>query len=151
MTDAPPRLVHRRARTGRPAVVAWLRMVRLTQHLGQAWAEILKAHDLSPAQFNVIATIGGQPGLTQRDLSEKLLVTQGNTSQLLLHLIRRDVIERKPAGREKRLHLTSHGQALFDELVPSHEDWLVEQFSPLTSEEQAQLAAMLRRLKRTRA
>ncbi|KQR03947.1 hypothetical protein ASF71_21295 [Deinococcus sp. Leaf326] len=127
-------------------MAAWLRMVRLTQQFGKAWTHILKAHDLSPAQFNVIATIGGQPGLTQGDLSKKLLVTQGNISQLLLHLIQRDVIERRPAGKEKRLHLTAHGQALFNELVPSHEDWLVEQFSSLTPEEQTQLAAMLRRL-----
>jgi MarR family 2-MHQ and catechol resistance regulon transcriptional repressor len=141
--------MHRRARTGRPAVAAWLRMLRLTQHIGKAWTETLKAHDLSTAQFNVIATIGGQPALTQCDLSKKLLVTQGNISQLLLHLIQRDLIERRRVGKEKRLHLTPAGQALFDELVPSHEDWLVEQFSALTADEQAHLATLLRRLERT--
>ena len=130
-------------------MLAWLRMMHLTQHISKAWAEILKTHDLSLAQFNVIATIGGQAGLTQLDLSQKLLVTQGNTSQLLLPLIQRDLIERRPIGKEKRLHLTPAGQALFDDLVPSHEDWLVAQFSALTTEEQAQLAALLRRLERT--
>ena len=140
---------HRRASTGRPAVLAWLRMIHLTQHVSKTWATILRAHDLSLAQFNVIATIGGQPGLTQLDLSQKLFVTQGNTSQLLLHLIQRDLIERRPAGKEKRLHLTAAGQALFDDVVPSHEDWLVEQFSALTTEEQTQLASLLRRLERT--
>lgn len=138
-----------RASTGRPAVLTWLRMVRVTQHICKAWSEVLKTHHLSPAQFNVIATIGGQPGLTQRDLSEKLLVTQGNTSQLMLHLVERQLIERCPAGKEKLLHLTPTGQAMFDSLVPAHEDWLVEQFGTLTPEEQAQLAQLVRRLERS--
>ncbi|UBV44494.1 MarR family transcriptional regulator (plasmid) [Deinococcus taeanensis] len=148
MPDLPLRLTHRRAMTGRPAVLAWLRMVRITQHVGKAWSEVLKAHHLSPAQFNVIATIGGQPGLTQREVSEKLLVTQGNTSQLLLNLTARQLIERRPAGKEKQLHLTPGGQALFDALIPAHEDWLVGRFSVLSPEEQAQLAQLLQRLER---
>lgn len=124
-------------------------MVRLTQHVGKAWTEVLKTRDLSPAQFNVIATIGGQPSLTQRELSQKLLVTEGNSSQLLAHLERRDLIERRAAGKEKLLHLTPRGQALFDDLVPAHEDWLVEQFAALTTEEQLELGGLLRRLERT--
>ncbi|MFB9990461.1 MarR family winged helix-turn-helix transcriptional regulator [Deinococcus oregonensis] len=148
MMQVPPAPNARRASTGRPAVLAWLRMMRVTQHLSKAWNEILKEHQLSPAQFNVIATIGGQPGLTQRGLSEKLLVTQGNTSQLMLNLGQRQLIERRPVGKEKLLHLTPTGQALFEALVPAHEDWLAEQFGTLTSEEQAQLARLMRRLER---
>ncbi|THF68381.1 winged helix-turn-helix transcriptional regulator [Deinococcus sp. Arct2-2] len=148
MAQVPPAPNARRASTGRPAVLAWLRMLHVTQRISKAWNELLKEHQLSPAQFNVIATIGGQPGLTQRDLSEKLLVTQGNTSQLMLNLGQRQLIERRPVGREKLLHLTPTGQALFDALVPAHEDWLVEQFGILTAEEQAQLALVLRRLER---
>lgn len=140
---------HRRAATGRPAIVAWLRMVHVTNQIGKAWTEVLNVYDLSPAQFNVIATIGGQPGLSQRTLSQKLLVTQGNTSQLLVSLERRRLIERHSAGKEKLLHLTSVGQELFDSLVPAHEDWLVEQFGVLTQEEQVQLAQLLRRLERS--
>ncbi|MFB9990942.1 MarR family winged helix-turn-helix transcriptional regulator [Deinococcus oregonensis] len=109
MAAAPPRQTYRRASTGCPAVLARLRMMRVTQHMGKAWSEVLKEHDISLAQFNVIAIIGGQPSLTQRELSQKLLVTQGNLSQLLLHLEPRQLIERHAAGKEKRLHLTPSG------------------------------------------
>lgn len=125
-------------------------MVRMTQRVTRAWSQELQAHDLSPAQFNVIATIGGQPGLSQQDLSGKLLVTQGNTSQLLHSLIRRGLIERHVSGKEKQLHLTSLGQQLFGTLVPFHEDWLVEQFAALSGEEQQQLALLMQRLDRAR-
>ncbi|MFD1733980.1 MarR family winged helix-turn-helix transcriptional regulator [Deinococcus malanensis] len=130
-------------------MLAWLRMVRFTQHVGKIWSGILRMHGLSPAQFNIIATVGGQPGLSQQELSQKLLVTQGNSSQLLLHLERRGLIERRAAGKEKLLSLTPSGQALFDDLVPAHEDWLVEQFAALNTQEQAELAVWLRRLERT--
>lgn len=130
-------------------MLAWLRMARFTQHVTKAWTEVLRTHDLSPAQFNVIATIGGQSGLTQRDLSQKLLVTEGNSSQLLLVLDRRGLIERRAAGKEKLLFLTPAGRALFDTLVPIHEDWLVGQFEALTPEEQVELSTLLRRLERT--
>jgi MarR family 2-MHQ and catechol resistance regulon transcriptional repressor len=148
MAQAPSAPNPRRASTGRPAVLAWLRMMRVTQHIGKAWSDLLREHQLSPAQFNVIATVGGQPGLTQRGLSQKLLVTQGNTSQLLLHLDQRQLIERRPVGKEKLLHLTPTGQALFDALVPPHEDWLVRRFGTLTAEEQTQLAQLMQRLER---
>lgn len=125
-------------------------MLRVTQRIGKAWNHTLKMHDLSPAQFNVIATIGGKPGLTQSDLSQKLLVTEGNSSQLLSCLDQRQLIERRCIGKQKLLHLTPAGQALFDVLVPAHEDWLVEQFGALTPKEQDQLAQLLRRLERSR-
>lgn len=148
MKDPLPHSTHRRASTARPAVLAWLRMIRLTGHVGRRWTRILQTHDLNPAQFNVIATIGGAPGLTQRDLSHKLLVTEGNVSQLLRTLERRCLLERRSAGKEKQLYLTATGQTLFGALIPAHEDWLVEQFGALSTDEQTQLADLLRRLER---
>ena len=67
-----------RASTGRPSVLAWLRMARFTQQVTRAWTQLLRTHELSPAQFDVIASVGGQPHITQRELSHKLLVTDGN-------------------------------------------------------------------------
>ncbi|GEM48377.1 MarR family winged helix-turn-helix transcriptional regulator [Deinococcus cellulosilyticus] len=148
MHDRPP--LPPRASTGRPAVLSWLRMARFTQQVTRAWTQALRTHDLSPAQFDVIASVGGQPDITQRELSHKLLVTDGNISQLLTSLTRRELIDRTTVGKEKRLSLTPAGQQLFDRLIPHHEDWLEEQFQALTFEEQQQLSQLLRVLLRSR-
>lgn len=139
-----------RASTGRPSVLAWLRMARFTQQVSRDWMQKLRTFDLSPAQFDVIASVGGQPQITQRELSHKLLVTDGNISQLLTSLIRRQLIDRTVVGKEKRLSLTVTGQQIFDLLIPHHEAWLEEQFQALTLEEQRQLSQLIKVLLRSR-
>jgi DNA-binding MarR family transcriptional regulator len=136
-----------------PAVLAWLRLVRVYHKVDQASAAQmrswrLQSGQLSVAQFDVLAHIGAAPGLTQQELATALLVTKGNICQLLNRMERDGLIERVAEGRMNRLYLTSAGRALFDEVVPAHEELISRLFGTLDAEEQATLLRLLRRLDR---
>jgi DNA-binding MarR family transcriptional regulator len=105
---------------------------------------------LSVAQFDVIAQIGANQGLTQQELAQALLVTKGNVCQLLDRLEQRGLIERRPAGtgRSNRLYLTKEGQRLYDVAVPAQEQMIATRFAALTDDEQQTLLHLLRKLDR---
>ena len=126
----------------------WGRLARFYERQLRLTTARLRAWDLSVAQFDVIAQVGRRPHMTQQELAARLLVTQGNITQLLDRLELRGLLRRCPEGRLKRLALTEQGRQLYDEVVPAQEHAQALQFSPLTLEERHQLLALLRKLQR---
>jgi DNA-binding MarR family transcriptional regulator len=134
--------------TRRPAVIAWLHLLRIVRRTERAAAEELRRWDLSYAQFDVIAQLGAAEGITQQELARNLLVTQGNITQLLDKLEARGLVRRCPVGRTNQLVLTDAGRELWAAVVPAHEDWQAARFAGLTREEQRELMLLLGKLER---
>jgi DNA-binding MarR family transcriptional regulator len=131
-----------------PAVLGWLRLMRVYQKVDRASSEHLKGWGLSVAQFDVLAHVGALEGMTQQELADSLLVTKGNVCQLVGKLEARGWISRRHQGRTNRLFLTDVGRRLFEEVVPAQEAMISERFSALSEEEQAQLHELLRKFDR---
>ena len=129
-------------------VLGWLHLIRISHRVLQSAALQLGSWGLSNAQFDVLAHIGVAQGISQLDLAQRLLVTQGNVTQLLDKMEARGLIRRIPEGRTKRLYLTSAGRQLFDEVVPLHEGFIADQFGSLSPDEQRQLLRLLAKLDR---
>ncbi|GIW03714.1 MAG: transcriptional regulator [Thermomicrobiales bacterium] len=140
-----------RLRSLPPAVLAWLRLARIYHKLDRASAQHLRSCGLSVAQFDVIAHIGANEGLSQQELAQALLVTKGNVCQLLDRLERQGLIERRPAGtgRANRLYLTEEGRRLHDLAVPAQEAMIASQLAGLTMDEQQALVRLLGKLDRS--
>jgi MarR family transcriptional regulator, 2-MHQ and catechol-resistance regulon repressor len=132
----------------RPAVLAWLRLLRVELKVDDALAGQLKGWRLNNAQFDVLAHVGAAEGMTQQELADSLLVTKGNVAQLLDRMEGRGWVLRRREGRTNRLFLTEEGRRLFSEVVPAHEALIAERFSVLSREEQEQLHELLRKLDR---
>jgi DNA-binding MarR family transcriptional regulator len=132
----------------RPALLGWLRLMRVHQRVNRASGEQLKGWDLSLAQFDVLAHVGAAEGTSQQELADSLLVTKGNVCQLLDKMEGRGLILRRHEGRTNRLFLSEEGRKLFEEVVPTHQAAIAEQFSVLSEQEQAQLYELLRKLDR---
>jgi DNA-binding MarR family transcriptional regulator len=139
-------VVERKARLKDPAVIVFLRMARIVQKAGQAHAEYLQGRRLSLAQFDVLAHVGADEGITQQELADSLLVTKGNVCQLLDRMEQAGLLVRSPEGRANRLFLTETGKDLFSDVVPAVEELIRGQFSALSSQERAHLLALLHRL-----
>ena len=137
------------ARLRDPAVVAWLRLVRVFTKIERRAIEQLRPHGLSYGQFDVLAHVGAAPGITQQELADALLVTKGNVCQLLDKLEAAGLLVRRPEGRTNRLFLTDKGRLVYAEVVPEHESLIAEQLSALDSNAQRQLLRLLRRLDHT--
>ena len=66
-----------------PAVMAWLRLMRVDRQVMRAAFCPLRDAGLTTSQFSVIAKVGTTEGIAQQDLASWLSVTEGNASQLL--------------------------------------------------------------------
>ena len=99
----------------------WLRIARIYVQQIQKTTEHLRQWHLSPAQFDVLAQIGSKEGLTQKELADRLLVTQGNITQLLDKMISLDLAAKTRVGRSKILSLTPKGRELYTDVVPNQE------------------------------
>jgi DNA-binding MarR family transcriptional regulator len=131
-----------------PALLGWLRLMRVFQKVDRASAGHLRGWDLSVAQFDVLAHVGASEGITQQELADSLLVTKGNVCQLLGKLEGRGLISRRQEGRANRLFLTEAGRRLFERVVPAQEAMIADRFSVLSGEEQVQLHELLRKFDR---
>ena len=130
----------------RLGVALWARLARVYGRNMRLAEGRLRDADLSVAQFDVLAHVGAHEGITQQALAQRLLVTQGNITQLLDKLERRGLIQRCPEGRLKRLVLTEDGRSLHDRVVPGQEQFQAEQFAALTHAERRQMLSLLRKL-----
>jgi DNA-binding MarR family transcriptional regulator len=130
----------------RPAVLAWIRLMRVFHKIERATGEQLRCHGLSLSRFDLINQIGAGEGRTQQELADSLLVTKGNIPQLLDPLEREGLVERRKCGRCNRVYLTDAGQTLRARVLDPHEALIAERMSALTPEEQQTLLALLRKL-----
>jgi DNA-binding MarR family transcriptional regulator len=128
------------------ASLAWLRLARVYQKIDRASTAYLREHGLSHAQFDVLARVARQEGLTQQELADALLVTKGNVCQVLDRMERAGWIVRRPEGRANRVYLTDEGHQLLREALPGQEALLAKLFSLLAPAEQRQLRGLLRKL-----
>jgi DNA-binding MarR family transcriptional regulator len=121
-------------------------LAHVFQKLDHVAVEQMRSHDLSLAQFDVLAQVGSHEGLTQQELADHLLVTKGNVSQLIEKMEQRGLVSRSAQGRTMRLWLTQTGHTLYTRCIPPHEELLARQFSTLSPKERQQLRTLLTKL-----
>jgi DNA-binding MarR family transcriptional regulator len=109
---------------------------------------VLRAHDLSVAQFDVLVQVAAHEGLTQRELATALLVTKGNVCQLLDRMELAQLLQRRPAGRTNRIYLTDRGRDLLKIALPEQEASVSRLMSALSTQEQRALLRLLGKLDR---
>ena len=96
----------------------WLLVGRTNLKVHRALNLLLGELDLSLAQHEILVTVCRNSGLTQRELSEQLLVVKSNATALLKKMEARGLIRRTPDeadSRIKRLSLTRSGNALVEQ------------------------------------
>lgn len=99
--------------------------------------ECFAAHDIrhynvTPAQFDILATLGNTQGMTPKQLSEKTLITKGTLTGVVDRLVNKQLVERQPSAADRRsvlVVLTQQGQQLFDTIFPAHVRTLQQAFS----------------------
>jgi DNA-binding MarR family transcriptional regulator len=128
------------------AVLTWLRLVRVAQKVSHAGADHITSHGLTGGLYDALAQIGADEGITQQEMAQRLLVTEGNVSQLLTKLERQRLIEKQQEGHAKHIYLTEAGRALLDEITPRHDAFITERLTVLSEAELKQLSQLLRKL-----
>lgn len=124
-------------------------LVRVHSRMERRMVEVVGAHGMTLAQFDVLATLWTGEGITQQELAERLLVTKGNVVGLIDRVCRAKWVERRadPSDRRaNRLYLTDQGRKRLSEVRPRVASHRTNLFGIFTGDELRQLYQFLRRL-----
>ena len=95
---------------------------------------------LTPAQFDVLATLGNTPGMNAKALADKTLITKGTLTGVVDRLHLKGLVQRLPDptdGRRQIVRLTTKGQTVFERVFPAHGEHLARAFAHLSTKDQA--------------
>ena len=105
---------------------------------------------LTPAQFDIVATLGNTPGMTTRELGEKTLITKGTLTGVVDRLVDKKLVRRVALpsdGRCQVVQLTTQGEKLFARIFPAHLAHMERAFAQLSQKELNGMTESLRRLR----
>jgi DNA-binding MarR family transcriptional regulator len=106
---------------------AFLNVQRTANVLSQAMGELLKAHDLTQTQYNVLRILrgAGPAGLNAGEIGERMITRDPDVTRLLDRLGRRGLAERWRCTEDRRVvwtRITDAGRELIAPLdAPVHE------------------------------
>jgi len=132
----------------------FLAVLRELVHCYQAFERYSATHiqtlELTPPQFDVVATLGNKQGMTFREIGERTLITKGTLTGVVDRLEAKGVVVRESCpddGRSTLVSLTRQGEKLFDQAFPAHVKHLREAFGNVCGKELAALGQGLATLK----
>jgi len=98
----------------------WIAVARACQVMGLTLSRALQPLDIKPPHLDILVNLFRQPGISQQDLADKLLVGRSNLSMLLPQLEKRGLLARRGDPQDRRvlrLELTPEGIILTQEAI----------------------------------
>lgn len=127
----------------------WAQLARTFTRMVRRLDQALEVHGLSVPQFDILATLGVEEGITQQELAKRLLVTKGNICGMIDRMQASGWVERRadPSDRRaNRLFLTGPGKHLLGKAFPGQKRLLDQMFETLGEGETQSLYQFLVRL-----
>jgi MarR family transcriptional regulator, 2-MHQ and catechol-resistance regulon repressor len=124
-------------------------LVRTYQAFSACSETHIRQFDLTPSQFDVIATLGNTNGLSMGEIGDRTLITKGTLTGVIDRLIKKDLVRRYTPEDDRRsvfIQLTPQGETLFETVFPAHINHLQERFDRLDPTELELLKVLLTRL-----
>ena len=157
MKSAP---VRKRAKRSAPAPAPIDRKqetaLKLWVVLAKAFDAVLKnvetdvAHyDLTATEFGIIEALYNKGPMLLGEIQRKMLVTSGGITYLVDRLVEKGLVKREQCEDDRRARyavLTASGTALIRKSFPTHAARIEQLMSGLTSAEQREATALLRKL-----
>jgi DNA-binding MarR family transcriptional regulator len=127
---------------------AFLNVLRTANALSQGAAELLKQHDLTQTQYNVLRILrgAGEPGLTAGEIGERMITRDPDVTRLLDRLEKRGLAERWRCTEDRRVvwtRITPAGLAAIAPLDRQVTELHVRQLSHLGRERLETLIELL--------
>lgn len=134
------------------ALRVWLRLLSCTTLIeNQVSSRLRVEFDTTLPRFDVMAQLARFPqGLLMSELSQRLMVSNGNITGITDNLERDGLVERlllPEDRRARKVRLTEKGRETFEGMAHTHEAWINEYLSSLSVDEQKMLYTLLGKLK----
>lgn len=133
---------------------SWLPLMRELVRAHQAFSRYSDRHvkslGLTPAQFDVLATLGNTAGMTFKELCERTLLTKGSLTGIVDRMEEKGWVKRVGSPKDRRsvlVRLTTRGQRLFEKVFPAHLRHLATAFGRINARDQKDLERLLRKLR----
>jgi len=130
----------------------WLRLLTCTTLIeGEVRSRLRDTFDVTLPRFDLMAQLDkSQNGMTLGELSQRMMVSNGNVTGLVDRLVEQKMIERWPSPTDRRamlVNLTPEGRKTFRAMARTHEGWIAEIFEGLTRNEMDSLMQLLAKTK----
>jgi DNA-binding MarR family transcriptional regulator len=130
------------------ALRLWLRLFTTTTMVERVIDSTLKrTFGSSLPRFDLLAQLHRAPdGLRMGELSERILVTNGNVTWLVAALEREGFVKRRPDAADRRatvVRLTATGRRHFETMAAAHETLIAGIFADLSPSERRTLQTAL--------
>jgi MarR family 2-MHQ and catechol resistance regulon transcriptional repressor len=132
----------------------FFRSIRLLTECYQAFEKMSGSHvrsvGLTPAQFDIIATLGNTSGMTFKELGEKTLITKGTLTGVVDRLESKGLVKRVCQAEDRRstmVKLTPHGDKEFDRVFKPHVKYCKQTFQDYDEADYAAIEKELTKLK----
>lgn len=137
---------------GKASLRLWLRLLTCSNMVErEVRARFRRNFDVTLPRFDMMAALERAPdGLSMGELSERLMVSNGNVTGVANRLVDEGLAERwsPPADRRSnRIALTAHGRQEFTAMAKQHQGWIDEMLSGLDAAEREALMALLAKVK----
>lgn len=126
----------------------WLRLLGAVNRVeGALRGRMRQAFDSTLPRFDVLAQLARRPeGLSMGDLSRRLMVSNGNVTDVMARLEKDGMVRRTPSPADRRTveaRLTPAGEQAFGEMAESHGEWIATLFSGLDRADLMALIALM--------
>jgi DNA-binding MarR family transcriptional regulator len=130
----------------------WLRLLTCSTLIeGKVRRRLRERFDMTLPRFDLMAQLDKVPeGMTLSDLSKRMMVSNGNLTNLVDRLVASGYLERRVSETDRRVqmvNLTPVGRSEFRRIAAEHETWIADIFGGLTAREQADLMRLLAKTK----
>lgn len=132
----------------------YLRSIRLLAECFHAFEKVSNAHirtlDLTPPQFDIVATLGNTPGMSFKELGEKTLITKGTLTGIVDRLESKGLVRRMIKADDRRsmiVQLTEKGEAEFERIFAPHVRYCKQPFLDYSESDFEALERELSKLK----
>ena len=124
-------------------------LVKVVNKLRYQIGSQLRHLDITSEQWGVLARLWEQDGFNQKELAEKLLKDQANTTRILDKLVNKGWVQRVDSPDDRRvylIYLTEKGKRIFEENYPLVSQVKEKLEKGLTDREIESLKAILKRI-----
>ncbi|HVU09963.1 MAG TPA: MarR family transcriptional regulator [Phototrophicaceae bacterium] len=136
-----------------PALKLWLRILSVTKLIeNEVRGNLRESFKTTLPRFDVMAELYRYhpKGLRMGEISQNLMVTNGNITGIIDQLAKEGLAERSADpddGRVFVVRLTSAGKKRFEKMARLHRDWIDGLMAGLNAEERDQLLELLSKLR----
>lgn len=124
-------------------------LVRAYQAFSSYSETFVRQYDLTPAQFDVIATLGNTQGLSMGNIGEKTLITKGTLTGVVDRLEKKGIVTREIPPENRRsviVRLTPAGDELFRQVFPIHVADIHQHLETVDASEMELMQVLFKRL-----